>query len=58
MLAEGLQMGAFGIVGSVLILIAYYIYREIYNYVLKLVIALISFMPKFAIPLAIRSKSE
>jgi hypothetical protein len=54
----GIQLALVGIVGSVLILIAYYIYREIYNYALKLVMALISFIPKFAIPLAIRNKSE
>jgi hypothetical protein len=54
----GIQLALVCIVGSVLILIAYYIYREIYNYALKLVIALISFLPKFAIPLAIRNKSE
>ncbi len=54
----GIQSALAGIVGSVLILIAYYIYREIYNFALKLVMALISFLPKFAIPLAIRNKSE
>jgi hypothetical protein len=54
----GIQLALVGIVGSVLILSAYYIYREIYNYALKLVMALISFLPKFAIPLAIRNKSE
>ena len=54
----GIQLALVGIVGSVLILIAYYIYREIYNFALKLVMALISFLPKFAIPLAIRNKSE
>ena len=54
----GIQSALVGIVGSVLILIAYYIYREIYNFALKLVMALISFLPKFAIPLAIRNKSE
>lgn len=46
------------IVGACLTLIAYYIYREIYKYILKLVVALISFLPKFAIPLAIRQKTE
>ncbi len=56
--SDGIQFTLVCIVGSVLILIAYYIYREIYNYALKLVMALISFIPKFAIPLAIRNKSE
>ena len=54
----GIQLALVGIVGSVLILIAYYIYKEIYNFALKLAMALISFLPKFAIPLAIRNKSE
>ncbi len=55
---EGIQAGLFGVIGSVLVLIGYYIYREIYVYALKLIINLLSFLPKFAIPLAIRSKSE
>lgn len=54
----GIQSALAGIVGSLLILIAYYIYKEIYNFALKLALALISFLPKFAIPLAIRNKSE
>lgn len=54
----GIQLSLVGIVGSLLILIAYYIYKEIYNFALKLAMALISFLPKFAIPLAIRNKSE
>jgi hypothetical protein len=54
----GISTAMTAIVGSLLVLIIYYIYREIYNYSLKLVIALISFLPKFAIPLAIRNKSE
>ena len=54
----GIELALEGIVGSLLILIAYYIYKEIYNFALKLAMALISFLPKFAIPLAIRNKSE
>ena len=54
----GISTAMTAIVGSLLVLIIYYIYREIYNYSLKLVMALISFLPKFAIPLAIRNKSE
>lgn len=56
--SQGIQSAILVIVASFLILIAYYIYKEIYNFILKLVIALISFIPKFAIPLAIRTKSE
>jgi hypothetical protein len=53
-----IQMALTGIIASVLVLIAYYIYREIYVYAVRIVIALIHFIPKFAIPLAIRNRSE
>ena len=53
-----LLMGLTGIVMSFIILIAFYIYREVYNFGLKIVIALLAFIPKFAIPLAIRNRSE
>ena len=56
--SNGITSAMTGIVSSLLILMAYYIYKEIYNFALKLVMALISFLPKFAIPLAIRNKSE
>jgi len=51
-------IGLISIGVSFLLLIAFYIYKEIYNYILKLVTNLISFLPKFAIPLAIRKKDE
>lgn len=44
--------------GSFLLLIVFYIYKEIYTYILKLVTNLISFLPKFAIPLAIKKREE
>jgi hypothetical protein len=53
-----IKMALTGIIASVLVLIAYYIYREIYNYAIRIVTALIHFIPKFAIPLAIRNRSE
>jgi hypothetical protein len=53
-----IKMALTGIITSVLVLIAYYIYREIYNYAIRIVTALIHFIPKFAIPLAIRNRSE
>ncbi len=56
--SDGFKSAILSIVTSFLILIAYYIYKEIYNYVLKLFIAFMAFIPKFAFPLAIRTKSE
>jgi hypothetical protein len=53
-----IQMALTGIIASVLVLIAYYIYREVYNYAIRIVTALIHFIPKFAIPLAIRNRTE
>ncbi len=50
--------GSMYIVQSFLVLILFYIYKEIYTYILKLVTNFIKFLPKFAIPLAIRTKSE
>jgi len=54
-IGEYIKIGVLSIAGSFLLLIAFYIYKEIYNYILKLVTNLISFLPKFAIPLAIRT---
>ena len=55
----GMEGGvAFMIIGSVLFLIGAYIFRDVYNYALKLVKSLINFLPKFAIPLAIRHRNE
>ena len=55
---ETLTPGVIGIITSFVILMAYYISVEAYKYLIKLVINLINFLPKFAIPLAIRSRSE
>ena len=55
---EYIKIGVMSIAGAFLLLIAFYIYKEIYNYILKLVTNLISFLPKFAIPLAIRKREE
>lgn len=56
--ADGIKVGLIGIAASFILLITFYIYKEVYNYMLKLVTALINFLPKFAIPLAIRKRSE
>jgi hypothetical protein len=40
------------------ILIAFYIYREVYVYALKLVTIFIGFLPKFAFPLAVRKSYD
>ncbi|MDD2634898.1 MAG: hypothetical protein PHW82_05305 [Bacteroidales bacterium] len=46
------------IVSSFVILVISYIYKEVYLYLIKLVKIFINFLPKFAIPLAIRRKEE
>lgn len=55
---EFIKIGVMSIAGSFVLLIAFYIYKEIYTYALKLVTNLISFLPKFAIPLAIRRRDD
>ena len=50
--------GVSAIIFSFIVLMAYYISVEAYKYLIKLIINVINFLPKFAIPLAIRSKSE
>ena len=57
-LSEFLKIGVISIASSFVVLIAFYIYKEIYTYALKLVLNFIAFMPKFAIPLAIRKREE
>lgn len=52
------KIGVMSIAGSFIMLITFYIYKEIYNYILKLITNLISFLPKFAIPHAIRKREE
>jgi len=49
--------GVMAIITSFVVLMAYYISVEAYKYLIKLIINVINFLPKFAIPLAIRSKS-
>ena len=53
-----MRMGIMGVAAAFIVLIAYYIYREVYNYGMKLVCALIAFLPKLALPIAIRKKAE
>ncbi len=55
---QGMKVSLITIFASVAVLIAYYIYREIYNYAVLIVTNLIKFLPKFAIPIAVRNKSE
>ena len=56
--SQYMQAGFTVIAFSFVMLMAFYIYKEIYNYALKLITNLISFLPKFAIPLAIRKRDE
>ena len=50
---EYIKIGVMSIAGAFLLLIAFYIYKEIYNYILKLVTNLISFLPKLTVSVAI-----
>ena len=56
--SSGMQMSIGMILISGGILIATYVFREVYFYGCKLVVNLINFLPKFAIPLAIRKRNE
>ena len=56
--SEGMKMSVGIMIVSPIILIAVYVAREVYFYVYKLVVNLIKFLPKFAIPLAIRKRNE
>ena len=53
-----IKIGIIAIATSFIVLIAFYIYKEVYSYILKLATNLIGFLPKFAIPLAIRKRNE
>jgi hypothetical protein len=55
---EYFKIGIIGVVSSFVVLIAFYLYKEVYTYLLKLITAFIEFLPKFAIPLAIRKRNE
>ena len=54
---EGIKSGILGLIFSFITLIGFYIYREVYNYLVKLVILLIQYLPKFAIPLSVRTRN-
>lgn len=53
-----LRMAVFGALGSFIILIAYYVMKEVYMYALKIILALIDFIPRFAIPLSMRQSGS
>ncbi|MBM3918876.1 MAG: hypothetical protein FJ344_05150 [Sphingomonadales bacterium] len=55
---QHIKIGIMSTALSFLLLIIFYIYKEIYNYIMKLATNLISFLPKFAIPIAIRKRNE
>ena len=56
--SEFIKMGVLGIAASFIVLITFYIYKEVYSYILKLATNLIDFLPKFAIPFAIRKRND
>lgn len=53
-----LRIAGFGLFSSFVVLIVYYAMREIYMYGLKLAMALIQFIPKLAIPIAMRQVKD
>ena len=57
-IGNSIKIAVMGIASSFVILIVFYIYKEIYSYLLKLITVFIGFLPKFAIPLAIRKRNE
>ena len=56
--SEGMKMAAGIIVLSPIVLVGTYVLRELYFYGYKLIVNLIHFFPKFAIPLSIRKRNE
>lgn len=56
--AKFLKIGVIGIVSAFIALIYFYILKEVYNYILKLILNLIKFLPRFAIPLSIRNRDN
>jgi hypothetical protein len=55
---EYILAGILGVISSFIVLIAFYIYKEVYTYLLKLVTVFIDFLPKFAFPVAVRKRDE
>ncbi|MFT5055562.1 MAG: hypothetical protein ACI80H_000264 [Pseudoalteromonas distincta] len=56
--SDTIKIGILVMLSSLVALMASYVYTEVYKYSLKLVTNLINFMPKFAIPVAIRKRTE
>lgn len=55
---DSILSGIIVIVLSFILLVYFYILKEVYNYSVKLVVNLIKFLPRFAFPLSIRSKND
>ena len=56
--SEGMKISIGIMIVSPIILIGTYVLREVYFYGYKLTVNLINFLPKLAIPLAIRKRNE
>lgn len=52
----GLEISFVTILSSFVVLLAFYIYRELFNYLVKLTLVLVKFLPDFKIPIRISSK--
>lgn len=55
---ETIKASGMYIVAAFFVLLVSYIYTEIYKYTLKLATILVAFLPKFVIPLSIRTRKE
>ncbi|MDP6922982.1 MAG: hypothetical protein QGH06_08445 [Lutibacter sp.] len=51
-----IEGGVMTIINAFMVVIYFYIVREVYNFAMTLITAFINFLPKLAIPLAIRNK--
>lgn len=54
----GVRVAALGLAASFVFLMYFYALKQIYNYALGIVMNLLKFIPRFAIPIAIRNKQE
>jgi len=53
-----LRLAGFGLTASFVVLIFYYVMKEVYLYALKMMMAFLAFLPKFALPIALRQSKD
>jgi hypothetical protein len=54
--AMGVKMSLMGLFLSFIALLGFYIYKEVYSFIIKLIIILVRYLPTFSIPLTIKNK--